>query len=95
MLSIILFQGLAVAGDLGQFGKDIRADGIRQDGVAERGGSLLGGRVGLGPLQEINDLLGLGAVLHGGGVQDDVGVTADRPGAIALAIHDDGQSVYR
>ena len=61
---IELFQGLTIAGDHGQFGKDSRADGIRQYGVTERGGSLLGSRVGLSPLQEIDDLLGLDAVLH-------------------------------
>ncbi len=39
---VIYHDGLAVAGDLSQFGEHVLADGIRQDGVTEVGGSLLG-----------------------------------------------------
>ena len=87
---VIYRDGCAVAGELTQLGEDLLADGIRQDGVTEGGGSFLGSRVGLRPHQEINDLLGLDTVGHRGCVQDDVGVTGDRPGTITLAIHDGG-----
>ena len=50
----------------------------------------LRGRIGLRPLQELEQFLGLDTVGHAGGVQDDVGVTGDRPGAITGAIHDGG-----
>ena len=78
---------MAVAGDLAQLGENLLADDIRQDGVAEGCGTILRAGVSLCPHQEIDDLLCLDAISHGGGVQDDVGVTGDRPGAITGAIH--------